>query len=423
MDQPNQANKPTGQSQKAIQPPSNLPGVDDSQENIPNATSNQPNKSVPQAFPPEVKKEENVPERTAEKSAFASKSTEKIPQDTTLNRFGEPSDLIPKNIPPSSKQEKMEAQKKSPQDIRENMPAQKDVKTEQKTPQQKMEGDSGEYEGPSIQNLERKSLIKKVIIIVIVSIVIIIAGVLAYNKWFSKPTAEEDKPEVKEEKEEVVGSENDLDDDGMPNDWEERYNLDPENSVDAAQDPDFDKLTNVKEYEYSTDPTNPDTDKDGFKDGDEVQGGYNPNGSGKLSTSNSNSEDSFPKLKGEWQGNFSGSNYKSEEFSITLQSNGNLSGAILSEILTLEEGDMESELSGTFNYKSETSIFESEIFGNAAYKKGNKILTRGEFTLNLKGTAKNDNEISGTWTLIPDSELFWLKQDRGNFLLKKLAEF
>ncbi|MFH1482518.1 MAG: hypothetical protein ABIE46_03290, partial [Patescibacteria group bacterium] len=33
---------------------------------------------------------------------------------------------------------------------------------------------------------------------------------------------------------------------------------------------------------YKTDPKNPDTDGDGYKDGDEVKNGFNPNGSGKL---------------------------------------------------------------------------------------------------------------------------------------------
>jgi hypothetical protein len=35
---------------------------------------------------------------------------------------------------------------------------------------------------------------------------------------------------------------------------------------------------------WHTDPLNPDTDGDGFKDGDEVKNGFNPLGPGKLLT-------------------------------------------------------------------------------------------------------------------------------------------
>lgn len=411
MDQQNQSAK---KPQKNNQPPSNLPGVNDS-VNIPEQFSGQQ---------PAQKQSENVPERVVDRSSFPEKSTQKISSETKLNRFGEPSDVIPKNMLST------ESSGKKPIDLKNKMGNKKENEGQMSnvSPDKVDPSDKDSYEGPSIQDLERRSLIKKVVVFVIIGIAVIIAVIFAYNKWFNKPVVEDTKTEIEEDDNEdtnIVGPEGDLDDDGMPDEWEDKYGLNPKNSMDAAQDPDFDKLTNVKEYEYNTDPTNPDTDKDGYKDGDEVQGGFNPNGSGKLRTDNTNSDnvDSYSKLKGNWNGTISGLNYKSEEFDITLQSNGNLSGKILSEILTLEEGDMESELSGTFNYKSETNIFESKILGNASYKKGNKILTRGEFTLNLNGTAKNDSEISGTWTLIPESELFWLKQDRGNFLLKKYSEF
>lgn len=39
----------------------------------------------------------------------------------------------------------------------------------------------------------------------------------------------------------------------------------------AAVDKDFDNLTDVEEKQYGTDPNNPDTDKDGLLDGDEVK--------------------------------------------------------------------------------------------------------------------------------------------------------
>ena len=47
-------------------------------------------------------------------------------------------------------------------------------------------------------------------------------------------------------------------------------------------DADSDGLNDYDEIFYGTDVNNPDTDGDGFKDGEEVEKGYNPLGSGKL---------------------------------------------------------------------------------------------------------------------------------------------
>ncbi|MFH1482402.1 MAG: hypothetical protein ABIE46_02705 [Patescibacteria group bacterium] len=53
--------------------------------------------------------------------------------------------------------------------------------------------------------------------------------------------------------------------------------------IDENKDTDHDGLPDLIEVEiYKTDPKNPDTDGDGYKDGDEVKNGFNPNGSGKL---------------------------------------------------------------------------------------------------------------------------------------------
>lgn len=52
--------------------------------------------------------------------------------------------------------------------------------------------------------------------------------------------------------------------------------------VDGVLDSDNDGLTNLQEAVYKTDPNNPDTDNDGFKDGDEVKNGFNPAEEGKM---------------------------------------------------------------------------------------------------------------------------------------------
>ncbi len=60
---------------------------------------------------------------------------------------------------------------------------------------------------------------------------------------------------------------NDLDSDGLPDAWEELYNLDPTDPSDAQLDIDDDSLSNFQEYGIGTDPTMYDTDSDGIHDG------------------------------------------------------------------------------------------------------------------------------------------------------------
>ncbi|MBI4699016.1 MAG: thrombospondin type 3 repeat-containing protein, partial [Nitrospirae bacterium] len=62
----------------------------------------------------------------------------------------------------------------------------------------------------------------------------------------------------------------DADSDGMTNDWETHFGLNPNNSSDASSDIDNDGLTNLQEFQARTDPTKPDTDGDGIKDGSDT---------------------------------------------------------------------------------------------------------------------------------------------------------
>jgi hypothetical protein len=71
----------------------------------------------------------------------------------------------------------------------------------------------------------------------------------------------------------------DDDNDGMPDEWELKFNLDPFNNADANEDADGDGLTNLEEYKLGTDPTKKDTDGDGMPDEWENYYGLKPSDS------------------------------------------------------------------------------------------------------------------------------------------------
>ncbi|MBD3361298.1 hypothetical protein GF358_00745 [Candidatus Woesearchaeota archaeon] len=71
-------------------------------------------------------------------------------------------------------------------------------------------------------------------------------------------------------------SQRDSDNDGMDDDWELKYGLDPDDSGDAEKDRDSDGLSNLEEFGYGTDPTNKDSDSDKWSDGKEVDEGFDP---------------------------------------------------------------------------------------------------------------------------------------------------
>ncbi len=77
----------------------------------------------------------------------------------------------------------------------------------------------------------------------------------------------------------VLDSNNDIDNDGMSNDFENivGYGLDPEDPSDASADFDSDGLSNLQEYQNSTNPNSADTDGDTIPDGTEISDSTNPN--------------------------------------------------------------------------------------------------------------------------------------------------
>jgi len=71
-----------------------------------------------------------------------------------------------------------------------------------------------------------------------------------------------------------VGVDNDLD--GLPDDWEARFGLDPTSADDALSDLDLDGLTARSELESGTSPASADTDGDDFSDSVELAVGSDP---------------------------------------------------------------------------------------------------------------------------------------------------
>ena len=68
----------------------------------------------------------------------------------------------------------------------------------------------------------------------------------------------------------------DIDGDGIDNNWENENGLNPYDPQDSLSDLDQDGLSNIEEYIYSTNPNNIDTDGDGLNDFDEINSGFDP---------------------------------------------------------------------------------------------------------------------------------------------------
>ncbi len=68
----------------------------------------------------------------------------------------------------------------------------------------------------------------------------------------------------------------DYDRDGLPNAWEQQYQLNPLDASDANIDVDSDGLSNLDEYHHGTNPRAGDTDGDGYTDLTELNAGTDP---------------------------------------------------------------------------------------------------------------------------------------------------
>ena len=88
---------------------------------------------------------------------------------------------------------------------------------------------------------------------------------------------------------------NDLDNDGMPNTYEEIFDFNMY-SFDSGEDSDNDGLTNLEEYEIKTNPQDEDTDGDGLTDAEEIANDTDPTKEDTDDDSIPDNDDNCPRI-------------------------------------------------------------------------------------------------------------------------------
>ena len=286
----------------------------------------------------------------------------------------------------------------------------------------------------SVEKLERRSLLMKIIVTVLIIVGLAgltIGGYYVYKNWIqgsnSKTSAEQqqEKEKAQEKVQQEAQNKNaDKDNDGMPDEWEKQHGLNADDSSDARQDKDNDGLSNADEYKYGTNANDPDTDDDGYKDGAEVKNGYNPKGSGKLqqsnNTSNGNDNDNNDNqiqghalLAGTWKGTLQGRQYIFKDVVMTLRNDGKIVGDFQ---LVYSDIEVENSALGECDFSKETLAWSCK-----ADVQGSSTSENGEYLLGLNGTVDSGyDELAGTWYIIPSGlTASWMTNDQGTFSLKK----
>jgi len=278
-----------------------------------------------------------------------------------------------------------------------------------------------ELDDTTVESLEKRSRIIRLLLLIFSTLVVVglvFGGIYAYNNWL-KTSVVTDGPEISDqisdEEQQPEEESTDRDNDSLPNSWEEEYGLDPDDASDAQKDNDFDGLNNLQEFKYNADPNDSDSDNDGYADGQEVERGYNPAGTGKLEQENEDGSETANAafLAGDWTGSMQGQKYSFQDVTLQLRSDGKIS---MGYKIKYNEEIIDNSGVSTFEVQREVGSFKSQID-----IQGIADSSQGTYLLGFNGTiGKDSTDISGTWYIIPSSLTApWMVQDRGTFSFRK----
>lgn len=248
-------------------------------------------------------------------------------------------------------------------------------------------------------------------------------AVFVYNKWVkpslnNTPSTNEDTDNSENTN---TGSEEpvdpallDTDGDTLKDAWETSNGLNPEDPADAFDDPDFDQLKNIDEFKYGTNPQDPDSDADGFRDGVEVQKGFNPNGTGELAvvTQENVSGKDFKELDGNWSGTFNGAHLFANDLDFKLDDEGGILGTFT--FVRQDGSNIFSQAKGLYTYNKNTGQFSSDMNVKGFYEQESV-----DYTMKITGQSQGEGKVSGTWTIVLSREVPWISSDNGTFTLSR----
>ena len=171
-------------------------------------------------------------------------------------------------------------------------------------------------------------------------------------------------------------------------------------------DSDGDGLYDYEEIHiYKTDPNNSDTDGDGYSDKDEIDGGYDPLGPGKLEEAG---------VVGVFTGELSG-DVEASEVSLSFNKNGTLEGSMK---LNNEGQELPSILTGDYTYDSKTGEVKAKTKGSVTLEG-----KENTYSLELSGNYDKTNFVlSGSWLSDNTTSLSWLAEQEGEFQLTKQVQ-
>ena len=185
-----------------------------------------------------------------------------------------------------------------------------------------------------------------------------------------------------------------------------------------TEDSDKDGLSDYDEVMiYKSSRYKKDTDGDGYDDKTEVDGGFNPNGPGRLSdTSTSDTETTT--IIGEWKGDISSTSSEAEDVSVKFDENGKVTGSF--SFKKDDDTTINSTVTGTYTYKD--NKFDAILVNSQTVKDTEEGTTsKGEqYKMDLTGTFSNDTKaIVGGWKIIDGAPSNWPAGPSGSFKIAK----